>query len=227
MKKISNSEEANHYYKLINDSIDEYINTWKIKPSNLSKYLKTSKFEKFLDKRGLSDVEGINRILTDVIEDRSHMESDGIMKFESFLKESKENIFSNLSPSFKHEKALADFYNTSLGHIKLINGDEHTYLINDFGKHIYAIVCSEYEFGLIGIKFENESFDKICKKYINDDDLIFDVNIKDIIDENKYRDLYKSKVSESDIIEQIEDKSGYKFKSKYKDYFIWDNSVKL
>jgi hypothetical protein len=86
MKKISNSEEAHGYYKIVNDLIDEYIVKWGIKPSSLSRYLKNSKLDQLLKINGLSDIEGIDRVLKDVIEDRSHMERDGIMKFESFTK---------------------------------------------------------------------------------------------------------------------------------------------
>ena len=37
---VNNRESANKYYTLINELIDNYVEKWKIKPSNLKKYLK-------------------------------------------------------------------------------------------------------------------------------------------------------------------------------------------
>ena len=36
---INNREDANKYYQTINDLVDDYIDKWKIKPSNLKRYL--------------------------------------------------------------------------------------------------------------------------------------------------------------------------------------------
>ena len=50
MKKISNREDGNQYYEMVNKCIDEYIDH-KIKPSNLRNYFRnTSKLESFIKK---------------------------------------------------------------------------------------------------------------------------------------------------------------------------------
>ena len=49
---ITNSEEANKYYQLVNQFIDEYTDTHKIKPSRLGNYLKNNqKLVRFMERR--------------------------------------------------------------------------------------------------------------------------------------------------------------------------------
>ena len=96
---INNSEDANKYYQMINGLVDDYIDKWKVRPSKLSAYLKPGgqRFNKFLERNKLKGISGAERILRDVIEDREHMEKDGVVTFESFnLLESSEWKVSNL-----------------------------------------------------------------------------------------------------------------------------------
>jgi len=37
---INSREDANKYYQVVNKLVDEYIDKWKIKPTNLKRYLK-------------------------------------------------------------------------------------------------------------------------------------------------------------------------------------------
>ena len=62
MNMITNSEEANKYYQLVNQYIDEYTETHKIKPSKLSNYLKNNqKLVRFMERKGLKDIKKIGR----------------------------------------------------------------------------------------------------------------------------------------------------------------------
>ena len=36
---INNREDANKYYQIMNELVDEYIDKWKIRPAKLKKYL--------------------------------------------------------------------------------------------------------------------------------------------------------------------------------------------
>ena len=124
---INTREDANKYYQMVNTLIDDYIDKWKIRPSNLKRYLQpcSERFNKFLKRNGLKEIKGAERILRDVIEDREAMEKDGVITFENFqLFESEEFKLSSLKQclykgiekaSNKHEKALADHFDTSLG----------------------------------------------------------------------------------------------------------------
>ena len=83
---INNREDANKYYQMINDLVDEYTEKNKIRPSNLRRYLQpgSERFNRFLERNRLGDVKGADVILNDIIEDRFHMESDGVLTFENY-----------------------------------------------------------------------------------------------------------------------------------------------
>ena len=36
---INNREDANRYYQIVNELVDDYLDKWKIRPSNLKRYL--------------------------------------------------------------------------------------------------------------------------------------------------------------------------------------------
>jgi hypothetical protein len=48
MRKITNTQEVNTYYKIINESLWDYIEKWNIKPTELKRYFSDKKkIEKF------------------------------------------------------------------------------------------------------------------------------------------------------------------------------------
>ena len=144
MKKISNREEGNQYYNLVNKYVDEYVIDHKIRPSNLKKYFSNNlKLETFLKKYQLDDVDGIKRVVHDVVEDRYAAEKDGIIKFEKFiLNEDLGNI--NIKESdVNYEKILADAYHSSVGHITPLDENEHKYQIKDFGEEKNVIIYTK------------------------------------------------------------------------------------
>ena len=83
---ITSREDANKYYQVVNKLVDEYMDKWKIRPTNLKRYLKigSDKFEKFIERNGLKDINGIKQVINDVINDRVHMEKDGVLTFERY-----------------------------------------------------------------------------------------------------------------------------------------------
>ena len=83
---INNKEDANRYYQVINGLVDDYLDKWKVRPSNLKRYLQpgSERFNKFLERNKLKDIKGADVILKDIIEDRDSMEQDGVITFESF-----------------------------------------------------------------------------------------------------------------------------------------------
>jgi hypothetical protein len=83
---IQNTEDANKYYQLVNQYIDEYVDKWKIKPTNLKNYLlgNKSRLVNFLERKGLKDIGNIDRVVLDIVEDRVAIQNDGVMTFENF-----------------------------------------------------------------------------------------------------------------------------------------------
>ena len=53
---IRNSDDANRYYQLLNELVDEYMEKGKIRPSNLRRYLEpgSERFKKFLIRNKLN-----------------------------------------------------------------------------------------------------------------------------------------------------------------------------
>ena len=93
----------------------------------------------FLERSGLKDVQGIKRVVSDVLEHRRNMELDldKVMKFESF-NSLNESVLNLKDSTVEHEKVLADYYKTSLSHVDPIDKNLHLYLVSDFGKKVYC-----------------------------------------------------------------------------------------
>ncbi len=164
MKKITSREEANLYYQKVNDAVDDFVKKTSARPTEVSRYLsKNSK--RFLIQNDLHEIDGIETILSDVINHRKHMEKDKIVTFESFTKMN-ESFISLSEPSVDYEKILADKFNTSLGHIVLLDSELHIYKVEDFGKVFYASVLSENDIESIKIKLINNLIDEIKSQSI-------------------------------------------------------------
>ena len=139
---IKNSEDANKYYQIVNQYIDEYTDNHKIRPVNLGKYLKNSdKLKNILERKGQKDIKNINQVISDVISDRIAMEKDLVKTFENFkFFESDEFKISNLKVclykgiekvDLNMEKVLADVFDTNLSAIDVVDSDKHIFKVND------------------------------------------------------------------------------------------------
>jgi hypothetical protein len=203
MKKISNREEANKYYKLVNNAINDFMGETKARPSEVHKYL-TKNGAKFLKRLEISDVEGIDSVLNDVLLHRRHMEDDKVITFESFSKLNESSINVG-SPTVEHEKVLADIFNTSLGHIDVLDPQLHLFKISDFGKDIFAIIFNESEITKIKEELIIKIKDEVTSKVINVSDVdgvsISPIKfwLSDILDETKLSESINSKIS-SDLV---------------------------
>lgn len=191
-KKITNREEANLYYKRVNELVDDYIKSHKVTPSELYKYINKN-MTSFLEDSNLSDVDGIINIVNDVITHRKNIEVDNVMKFERF-NNINEGILSISNSGVEHEKVLSDCYGTSLGHIELIDKEIHLYKIKDFGKIKHAIIFSDDELVKVKENILNELIKEAEKKILTIDkieDISLPVSLrvwfKDICDMEKYK----------------------------------------
>lgn len=238
MKKISNKEEADNYYQIINDHIDDYIKKWKVNPVNLKKYFsKKNKVKNFLNRVGLFDVERIESILNDVIEDREAMIKDKIIKFENFqIKES----FNFSDTTENYEKVLADFFHTSLSHVEVTEKKKHKYKIDDMGEPVEASIFSEDDM---------QDFKKQLKQLLIDETKETDVDfyqirlgeqdlktklsfvLNDIIDESKFDSKIEEVLVENKLIEVLSNwlndydllrsRKKFTFNKKFHNHFIW------
>ncbi len=188
-----NSEEANKYYNLINKYIDDYLDNWKIAPKNLKKYLNTNRISNFLEKKGLKGINNLNRVITDVIDDRIAIENDKVLKFESFkFFESSEYKISEISQclykginksNIEHEKIIADQFDVSLSQIDIVDSDLHKFKIENEEYFIY----NQEEVEIIKENLKEWALEKTLNEYVEIDMMSkkLKLQIKDIIDRDK------------------------------------------
>jgi hypothetical protein len=235
---INSREDANKYYQVVNKLVDEYIDKWKIKPTNLKRYLKngSDKFEKFIDRNGLKDINGIKQVINDVIEDRVHMESDGVLTFERFkVFESDEFKITSIiqclykgigKTDIKAEKFLADHFDANLSQIDIVDTDKHMFKISNWeNEDLLVIVYNKDEFDIIKENMKEHLYDELLKQQI---DLIVGVSLKlnTIIDKDKFYTDIESKLTDKLITDLINDSLEMNYTKfdfeKTDDYYLWN-----
>jgi hypothetical protein len=234
---INSREDANKYYQVVNKLVDEYIDKWKIKPTNLKRYLKngSDKFEKFIERNGLKDINGIKQVINDVIEDRVHMESDGVLTFERFkIFESDEFKITSIiqclykgigKTDIKAEKFLADHFDANLSQIDIVDTDKHMFKISNWeNEDLLVIVYNKDEFDIIKENIKEYLYEELLKQQI---DLIVGVSLRlnTLLDKDKFDTDIESKLSDNLITDLINDSLEMNYTKfdfeKTDDYYLW------
>jgi hypothetical protein len=203
---INNREDANRYYQVLNDLVDDYLDKWKIRPSSLKRYLQpgSERFNKFLERNKMKDIKGADIILKDIIEDRDSMEKDGVITFESFkMFESEEFKIHSLKQSLykgiekatsSQEKVLADHFDTNLGDIDIIDSDKHIFKINDWNNQdVEVVIYSKEDLEVIEGNMIDNLYNELSKSKINlTDNISIDLKelVKEEVFENKMFDIF-------------------------------------
>jgi hypothetical protein len=233
---INSREDANKYYQVVNKLVDEYIDKWKIKPTNLKRYLKngSDKFEKFIDRNGLKDINGIKQVINDVIEDRVHMESDGVLTFERFnIFESDEFKITSIiqclykgigKTDIKAEKFLADHFDANLSQIDIVDTDKHMFKISNWeNEDLLVIVYNKDEMDIIKSNMVEYLTNELLKESV--DVIGISINLEDIIDESKVEEYIADLLDTqriTDIINHSLENNYTKFDfEKTDDYYLW------
>lgn len=211
---IKSSDDLNKYYNLVNQYVDEYVDNWKIKPNNLKNYLlgNKSRLVRFLEKRGLKDINNINRVLIDVIEDRIAIFNDGVLTFENFklfeseefkIVEVRECLYKGLGKAtIEHEKILADEYDVSLSEIDILSSDRRHFKVYEDE----VIVYTKEDIKIISENIKRLSFDKILKSSISIQlGEIKEISIENFIDSNKLESYVENMLDISLINKIIRD----------------------
>ena len=233
---IKSREDANKYYTIVNELIDDYIDKWKIRPVNLRKYLKqgSAKIENFIKRNGLTDIAGIKQVINDVIDDRVHMERDGVLTFENFkLFESDEFKVTSLiqclykgigKTDIKTEKVLADHFDANLSQIDVVDSEKHLFKINDWeNKDLSVIIYSNEEFDIIKNNIKEYLLHELLKKEV--EFVGIKLNIEGFVDTEKFEKSVEDKLTDEKLTELVNEaiKSEYsKFAlTKTETHFIW------
>ena len=212
---IKSSEDANKYYQLVNQFIDEYVENHKIQPSRLSRYLKNNdKLKRFLERKGLNDIKNINRVIDDILEDREGMEKDGVMTFESFqvfesdffkILNVRECLWKGIEKAnIQHEKMLSNQFGISLSNINISDSDKHEFDVDDINDEFECLVFTESEVSIIAENIKQYAFDQVFNKSIKLEGvgIGIDINIKDFIDKEKFENHISEKI-DTEKVKQI------------------------
>ena len=232
-KKISNSEELNKLYKIINMKIKKF-SEMNIPHNKIANYLRpgSENFKEFIkEDEELRNVDGIERVLQDIIEDTYHAFKDGFFKrkkvgeiktFESLIAESIYNLEEITSKNeHEHEKALADIYKVSMSYIDLINKDLHLYYVNDQGNVIKVIIFNKNEVGIIRKNIVQKLCEEIRKRttrLLSDKTITLDELIGPAASPENHsdiNDIVSAKLTDEDIINHIESNTGLEVKVKH------------
>ena len=230
---INNREDANKYYQQINELIDDYMDEWKVRPSSLKRYLQpgSERFNKFLHRNNLKDVNGIEQVLSDVINDRANMVKDGVLTFENFkVFESDEFKVSNLrqclykgieKADLNMEKVLADVFDTNLGSIDVVDSGKHIFKVNDWnGKDINVLIYSKEDLELIKSNLVDCLYDELTSKKVLLGGLI-DVSLVDFVSQDGFTTMMSNQLSGdglNDIINHLLEMEAYE---SFNGYQIW------
>ena len=232
---INNREDANKYYQIMNELVDEYIDKWKIRPAKLKKYLSpgSKRFNRFLERNRLGDVKGADVILNDIIEDRFHMESDGVLTFENYkflesaefkIHSLKQCLYKGIEKATqKMEKVLADHFDTNLGDIDIVDADKHIFKVNDWNNYdVEVVIYSKEEMDVILTNVVEHLYGELSKKKIELSQHI-SIELSDLIKEDAFTNKIENILTEDMAKNLISDclDNGFKFKAEFQGYFIW------
>ena len=234
---INSREDANKYYQIVNELVDEYMSKGKIRPSNLKRYLSpgSDRFKKFLIRNKLNEITGIDRVLSDVIEDRVNMESDGVLTFENFkffesdefkIASMKQCLYKGIEKAdLNMEKVLADVFDTNLGSIDLVDTDKHCFKIEEEEE---VFIYSKEDIDIIESNIIDHLYDELCKKdVVLTDDI--SMNLSDLVGKEAFVKKLDEFFTEDFLLKLI---GGLLDSEYYKEgesvgkgnYFIWKNA---
>ena len=227
--KIENKEHANFYYKKMNELLSDYLDKWNIDPINLRKYFKkgSTKYKNFLERNGLSNIKGIERVFDDILDDMASFKKEYIATFESYSVVSGEftNLRSALYFNLKEadiemEKFLADYFDTNLSFVTGLSLTKHLYLVEDWNKDMHIYIYDQEDIDIIKNNFMNYFYQYSSKK---DLDLFFNlsVNMKNLISFSDFSEKIKDSLTDDKIVEIISSLTDSKFVEKSEKYFIF------
>jgi hypothetical protein len=235
-KQISNSEELNKYYKIINTKLKKFSDM-NIPQNKIAKYLKpgSENFKAFIKSdEELKDIENIETVLKDIIEDTYAAYKDGLFKnkkgnvekFENFL--IKENVL-NLELSdgdiHNHEKALADIYKVSISYIDVLDPKIHLYKVNDNGRIRKSMVLTISEINRVKIIIIDHLALEINNKHFNFTDLKLTIPIKleEIVSLSSLKSALAERISKDDVIKIIALNTGMDVDVKFVNSHLLNN----
>jgi hypothetical protein len=181
----------------------------------------------------MKDIKKADVILKDILDDRDAMEKDGVITFESFrMFESEEFKIHSLKQCLykgiekatgKMEKVLADYFDTNLGDIDIVDSDKHIFKLNDWENSDWEVVIySKEEMDVILTNVVEHMYNELSKKKIELSQHI-SIELSDLIKEdafiNKIENILTDEMAKKLISDCLD--NGFKFKDEFNNHFIW------
>jgi len=220
-----NQDNINEYYDKVNALIDTY-ETWRVKPSSLKSYLKpgSNGLKNFIEKNNLENIDGIEKVIKDVVDDRCGVEQDTVMTFESFTSKEQtisDKIFKGIeSTGMSYEKVLSDLFKVSLSHIMEDDKSKHIYKIEKLDSDVaHAMILSNKDIDTIKKNYYDALYTSLNNRKVNLDGFK-EFNLTGLIDKEYFIKKFSENndVNWSDTIltfvdfkfEKVVDKGEYK-----------------
>lgn len=221
MRKINGRLEANELYKKVRECIDKYRKDYKVESSEIKQYV-INNLDRFINKFGLSDIDGVKQIIIDVVDHKNNMSKDKmkkkiikemmsnrVIKFSNF-KRINESFMDVTKSGIEHEKALADYFNTSLGHVEEVDAENHIYSVTDFGKNQMVVIFSKEELEKMKEKVVADLVLEISDKNLIVEDVNglkfgseFSIQIGNIMEKSKLENFCEKQIDEKKIVSLV------------------------
>jgi hypothetical protein len=123
--------------------------------------------------------------------------------------------------SNKHEKALADHFDTSLGHIDIVDSYKHIFNVNAWGKEFDVVIYNKEEIELIKQNMLEYLYSEMKSKNIELSGGL-KVNLGNLITEDSFKkEVTENVFSVTNPINLVTQSLGYEFKDEFGEFFIW------
>src|SRR5574344_1749855 len=239
---INNSKDANKYYQIVNDDIDNYLSNHNITAKQLLKKMKSSItfLPKFIESNNLTDIEKdkvrmiennkIKLFYDILVESDEYTTNDDKLSKDIVVNGDKkiantfnECIYLDIPQSdSQYENVLADYFDTNLGDITPMDVDKHIYGVKSWNSKDMVIIFSKNDLDTIRTNFVNKIYNGFIKRQITIiDDIKMDM--KDIIDVNNFTNMIYNIIDYMMICHIVEKylKDNYKYENIRNDFYIF------
>lgn len=220
MEKINiDKNNIDSYYTIVNSKIDEYFKLH-ISPIAIEKYFSDiSNLTSFKQQTTLTNVNGIDRIIKDVISDRVSMVSETVQFFTDFKNQTDLNfIFNGIDPADATVEAiLSDYLKLPMSKITIDNKQHNLYNVAD--KKFYCF--NQNSFDII----KNNIIEKIYNNILNDRaEIMFiglSINMSDILDKNALRETLDETLNKFHVTKFLSLIKNVQYLEIYKNHYLW------
>jgi hypothetical protein len=180
----------------------------------------------FIRKNRLNNINNIEKVIEQIVIDQSNK----IFSLSEYIKE--DFKFTNLNmclyqniegPTLEYEKVLADLYDTNLSNIDILDKNRFLFEITDWNTKFKSVIYHNDDLDIIYNNLIDYSFNKIGKQTVNV--LNNEIELKNIIDKEKFIEKMGALFSKDDILKIISDSIELKFYKEHNGYYIWSNKI--